>query len=327
LAWVVPSPLQAADKVVFKLTHNAGNGHSIDVAANYLADEMSKRTNGRVTVEVFPNNVMGPELACRDMLVEGTTDMISIGSPVLSSWSSAIQLMQVLYSIANEDELMEIMNGEFGRKYFFEPFLKNQHVRILAQWPQSPRHLMSKKPVRTLDDLKGVKIRMTSGVPVQEASWTKLGTMTVPLALDEAFTAVQQGVCDAVEMPIEFLYHLRFHEELKNLTLTYHILYANTLMINENSWKKLTSEEQKIMTDVVAEASDLARKTRDEAAAGIMADFKAAGVEVIELAPADMQAFRDRVAPLYSELTKFWDEQAKVDFMAAIEKIRAVQKN
>lgn len=322
LAGLIWAPAASA-ATVFKLTHNAGNGQSIDVATKFLADEVKKRTNGRVEIEVFPNNVMGPEVACRDMLVEGTTDMISIGSPVLSSWSAAVQLMQVLYSIENEQELMAIMTGEFGQKYFNDRFLKNQKVRILAQWPQAPRHLMTKRPVHNLADLKGIKLRTTSGVPVQEAGWTKLGAMTMSLALDEAFTAIQQGVCDAVEMPVEFLHGFRFHEELKYLTLTSHIFYTNALMINENSWKKLSPEDQKILTEVVAEATALAKKVRDESNAVIFENFKKAGVEIIELKPADLAAFRERVAPLYTELTKYWDQESYNDFMAAQKKFRS----
>ena len=308
----------AAKKITLKLTHNAGAGQSIDLATAFLAEEVKKRTEGRVEIQVFPNNVMGPEVACRDMLVNGTIDMTAMGAGILSNWSGAIQIVQCLYAFENEDELMAIMTGDFGRKYFYGPFLKEQNVRVLAQWPQSARQLISKKPIRSVNDLSSLKLRTPSGIPVWESGWGLMGVMALSLALDEVFTGMQQGVCDAVEMPLEFIRAYRFAEEAKYLTMTNHIIYTQFLLVNENSWKKLSEEDQKIMAECIKDAGEFAKSKRIEADQQILAEFERDGVEIIQLDPETMAEFQKKVEPIYTELMSLWTEEIYSDFMAAI---------
>jgi tripartite ATP-independent transporter DctP family solute receptor len=310
-------PAATAEPIILKYTHNAGTGQSIDLASVMLADLVKERTDGRVVIQVFPNNVMGPEVACRDMLVAGTTDMTAMGAGILSNWSGAIQIVQNLYSFEDEGELMEVMTGPFGQKYFVDAFLAEQNIRVLDQWPQSARQLISKKPVRSVADLQGLKVRTPAGIPVWEAGWNTLGVLGLSLALDEAFTGLQQGVCDAVEMPLEFIYAYRFAEEAKYLTMTNHIAYTQFIMINENSWKKISPGDQQIIMTAVKEAGAFAHEKRLEADAQILDDLRAQGVEVIELSPEVLARFQEMVQPLYVDLMSNWNQTIYDDFMKA----------
>ncbi|MDR1920537.1 MAG: TRAP transporter substrate-binding protein [Candidatus Adiutrix sp.] len=314
---------ETGKKVTLKLTHNAGTGQSIDLATAYLAREVKQRSDGRIEIQVFPNNVMGPEVACRDMLVNGAIDMTSMGCGILSNWSGAVQIVQSLYAFESEEELMEIMTGEFGQKYFYGPFLKEQNVRVLDQWPQSARQLISKKPVRTVADLPSLKLRTPSGIPVWEAGWSIMGVMALSLALDEAFTGMQQGVCDAVEMPLEFIRAYRFAEEAKYLTMTNHNIYTQFLLINDNSWKKLSEEDQKILSECVLDARKFAYEKRNEADSKILEEFARDGVEIIHLTPEVLAGFQQKVQPSYTELMSLWGEDVYKDFTAAIQKYRS----
>jgi TRAP-type C4-dicarboxylate transport system substrate-binding protein len=319
-------PAAAATSITLRMSHNAGTGQSIDEATKYLAEIVRERSGGRIDLQIFPNNVLGPDLATRDMLMDGGIDLLALGAGFMSNWSGAISIIQCLYAFENEDELMEVMTGAFGQKYFYGPFLKERNARILDQWPQSVRALISTKPVRSLADLRGLKLRTPPGIPVWEYAWNRLGVMSVSLALEDAFTGMQQGVCDAVEMPIDFIRAYRFHEQAKYLTMTNHNYYTQFILVNENSWNKLSPEDQRMFTQAVFDAGAKGKELQKAGADEIMAEFKAAGVEVIELSPETLAEFQKTVEPVYHELMRLWGEEIYKDFTAAISQYRANHK-
>ncbi|MDR2946364.1 MAG: TRAP transporter substrate-binding protein [Candidatus Adiutrix sp.] len=315
-------PAQAATKL--RISHNAGPGQPITEGIEHLAKIVGERTDGRVEIEIFPNNILGNDLTVRDMLVEGTVDMQSVGNGFLANWTGAMQIVCVYYAYNDEAEMHAVHTGkDFGQKYFHEPFLKERGVRILDMWPQSPRHLISKRPVRSQADMKGLKLRTPVGIPVYDDLWGRLGVMPMALALEDAFTGMQQGVCDAVEMPLDFMRSYRFAEVAKYLTLTHHLLYDQLLLINENSFNKLSDGDKKILTDAVAETSKLVNDKRLALDAKIMEEFKAMGVEVIELSPETVAEFQQIIEPVFEDRAKdLWTPQIAADFKAAIKNYR-----
>ena len=273
-------------------------------------------------------NVLGNDLVVRDMLVEGSVDMQSLGSGFLSNWTGAIQILSVYYAFNDEDEMHSIHTGEFGQKYFYGPFLKERGVRILDMWPQSARHVLSKRPVRTPADLKGLKLRTPIGIPVYEDAWSRLGVLPLSLALEDAFTALQQGVCDAVELPLDFMRAYRFPEAAKYLTLTSHQLYDQFFMINEKSFNKLSEADKKILADLVVEAGHIAKKMRLTLDEEILEEFKAVGTEIIELSPETIAEFQRIMDPIYMDRAKdLWTPQIATDFLEALKKYRETKTN
>jgi len=316
-----PAAAPAADPIVLRMAHNTATGQPSDVGAETLAKLVEERTNGRVKIEVFGNNILGSELACRDMMMDGSIDMVSTGSGNFASWFSAHNLPLMLYAFSSEDVMYNVLTGEtFGQKYINEPMLKELNLRILDQWIQAPRQLISKKPVRSMDDLKGLKLRTPTGFAIWDAAWGNLGVMAVANSLDEVYTALQQGVIDAVEIPIDYIEGYKFYEEAKYLTLTYHLYYTQFVVINENSFQKLSPEDQQILQECVLEAGNAVNDTRINSEERIFQTFRDAGVEIIELDDAELARFSEAIDPLYDKFSgDLWDEQAAADFKLALE--------
>lgn len=318
-----PAKAEKVDPIVLKLSHNAAAGQTIDLGCEHFAKAVAEKTDGRVEIQIFPNNVLGSEVATRDMIREGSIDMVAMGMASLATYTDTINLLNMLYLFESEEEMMAIVKGEFGQKYLYDCYLETQGVRLLDQWPQSPRLLEASKPVDSVESLNGLKLRTPAGIPTWEAAWTSLGAMCLSLALDEAYTAIQQGVCDGVEMPLDFLYNYHFHDVCKYLTYTEHNRYVQQIMINENSWQKLTPEDQAILQACIEEAGIYATQLRDENDVKMLEELKAAGVEVIELTPEAQKGFMDLTAPLFEEYSDQWSEEAYTDLMAALEEFRA----
>lgn len=315
-------PSSTADPVVFKLGHAAGDGQPFDNGLDLLAETVETKTEGRVKIQIFPSSTLGSETELRDMVKEGSTDMCAIGYTICSAWYTELYLPQMLFGFDTQDELMGIMKGEWGQKYFDEPMLADHGVRVLDQWPQAPRLLMSKDPVRTLEDLNGLKLRTPSGIPVREESWTNLGAMSLSLALADAFTSINQGVCDAVELPIDYLYSYHFNEQCKYLTETNHLIYSNTILINEESFNKISEADQAILLECVEQAGLAATEELSTVSEQYYAEFEADGVEIIKLSDEELAKFKDVIAPLYDKYMSEWGTEAYDDFVSSLDAIR-----
>lgn len=313
----------AAKTVTLKLAHNQAENHPVNLGATKLADLVKERTNGRVTIDVFPANTLGPESATRDMIKDGTLAMVAMGGPSLSPYSGAIDLTSMLYGFKSEDEMMAVMEGDFGQKWFYKAFVKDHGVRILDQWPMLPRVTMSKKEFHSIGDLKNIKIRVVSGIPVWERSWSALGAMTVALSLDECFSGIQQGVADAVEGPLDQHFFFSFQEVTKYLVRTNHNYYTQMILVNESAYQELSPEDQKILGQCAKDAGKVFYSERNRLAEEILQKMvKEFGITVIDQTPEEVQGFMNAIEPLYGQLIKMWGQECLDDFNAALKAYR-----
>jgi TRAP-type C4-dicarboxylate transport system substrate-binding protein len=313
-------------KVIYKLSHPQADGHPIDVAADKFAELVAERTEGRVEVQVFPANMMGAESVTRDMIKQGSIDIVLLGSAA-NNYNNAIYLPSAFYLMHNIEETDYMLyESDFAKKYMYDAWLKNDNVVLLDSWTQSPRQTMSKKPFRTPEELSKIKLRVPAGIPIWEQSWNKMGAMTVSLALSDAFSALQQGVCDAVEGPIEQLSFNSFQEVAKNLILTEHNYYSYQGLINADSLNKLSEGDQKVIRETMIECGDYADQLRDENVNKLIEDMKADGVTVIELTDAEKAVFAEKANEAVIDNMDQWGEEAYNEFMAEIEEFRAAHK-
>lgn len=314
----------STEKVIFRLHHNAAPGQALDDATMWVADQMRERTKGRIDIQVFGNSTLGSDVAARDMLVENTLDMCVLGVGIVSNWSGAISLLQIPYVIESPEELMAVYDSDYSKKYFSDAFLRNQGIRMLDTWMQSPRQLLATRAINKIGDFSGLKLRIPAGMPARDAAWSKMGTMILSLGMDEAFTALQQGVCDAVEMPVDFLYAYRFGEQAKHLTMTNHTFYSLFALVNEKSFNKLTGDEQKLLQQLVEESGETMRKrllAEDEQFKQKLIDEF--GVTVTELTPELIKEIRTAVEPLYAEYMKVWTQPVYDDLMTFLKDYRS----
>ena len=313
----------AGEKVVFRLAHNAAPGQPVDTGSDLIASLVDERTNGRIEIQVFGNNLLGGEVAQRDMLKEGTLDMGAIGFGAFLGWYPAFTLPMVAFTFQTADECVALFESpEFGRKFILDPLLRDHNIRLLNQWKQSDRHLMSRPPVRSPADFRGLKLRMPAGQNSREQGWDDMGVLALSLSLDEAFTAIEQGVCDAIEMPVDFLFGYRIHEIIKNLTLTSHRIYTQWLVINENSWQGLPAGDQNILRDAVLEAGEKANEQRLSDEGRIMRDFEGAGVAIHRFTNAQYAELVRTVSVAYERNKALTGEEVFDGFIAAMQRIR-----
>lgn len=242
----------AAD-MTLKLGHLANEQDPWHLASLKFADELKTLTNGRIEVQVFPNESLGKEIDLINGMQLGTVDMTITGES-LQNWAPMAALLAVPYAYKSLDHMDSVAGGELGKKIEAEIIEKAQ-IRPIAYFARGPRNLTSNRPIKSPDDLNGLKLRVPN-VPLFVDVWKTLGAQPTPMAFSEVFTSLQNGTIDAQENPLALIKSANFNEVQKYVNKTEHVRSWIYLTISEITWKKLSKEDQ----DNVMKAAKVAQE-------------------------------------------------------------------
>ena len=237
-------------KMDIKLGHSGVVDMSYHKGSLKFAELMKERTGGAVTVDVFPANQLGSEKDMVEQVKNGVIHISLTGPSMLAQFKGwgPIGVLGMPYVLKGntEDEirpkLIKLARGT-PHEDLNEQAAKESGVRILDMgWWYGERHLTTKtKQVVKPDDVKGLKIR-TMDSPMAKAALVALGAATTPMAVAELYTALQLGVVEGQENPLNTIYSHKFYEVQKYVALTGHMAMNLVLVINEKFYQSLSPE-------------------------------------------------------------------------------------
>jgi TRAP-type transport system periplasmic protein len=255
-----------------------------------FADLVKAKSNGAINIKVFPASQLGTTVQMVEAVKMGAQDFVVEQLTWFQEMDgmSALRYFALPAGFRNVDQAKKFMNSARGKE--LQETLRTKHnIRFLdATWDRPDRQVASKKPIYELKDLKGLKIR----VPEQElwvGAWKAQGANPTPIAWPEVYTAVQQGVVDAMECPRSSIYNAKIHEQAKYLILTHHSLALISVAMNEKKFQSLTPDQQKILIAAAKEAGEYGNKLHKADDEGLDERFKKDGATVIEI--KDLAAF------------------------------------
>ncbi|MCM2339824.1 TRAP transporter substrate-binding protein [Rhodoferax sp.] len=272
------SVLHAAD-VTLKLGHIANEENSWHKAALKFADEVKTLTNGKVEVKVFPNDSLGKEMDLINGMQLGTADMTITGES-LQNWAPKAALLAIPYAFKDMAEMDKAVNGPLGAEIKKE-VAERAKVIALAYFARGPRNLTSKTPVKSVNDVKGLKMRVPN-VPVFMQFWRGVGAQPTPMAFGEVFTSLQTGVIDAQENPLALIKSASFFEVQKYVNRTEHVRSWIYLAIGEKSFNKLNAEQKKAVQEAAQRAQVYERTLMLADEQKLEAELKAKGMTFVE---------------------------------------------
>lgn len=195
---------------------------------------------------------------------------------------SGLRYFALPSGFSSHDQAKKFMKSKMGQD-LVETLRVKHGIRLLAvNWNRPARQVLSKRPIRNLQDLKGLKIR----VPEQElwvGAWKAQGANPTPIAWPELYTGLQQGIVEAMEAPAALTYANKMHEQAKYLTYTNHSLALVTLAINERKFQSLTPDQQKILVTAAEEAGEENNRANDLAEKEVADKYRKEGVTIIEI--------------------------------------------
>ncbi len=279
VANLTTTPAMAAD-VTLKLGHLANEDNPWHKASVRFGEELSALTDGRIEVEVFPNEFLGKEIDLINGMQLGTVDMTITGES-LQNWAPMAILLGIPYAYTSLENMDEVASGEIGEQIKAQIIEKAQ-IRPIAYFARGPRDLTSNRPITTPDDLDGLKLRVPN-VPLFVDVWAALGAQPTPMAFSEVFTSLQNGTIDAQENPLALIRSASFNEVQSHVNMTEHVRSWIYLTIAESTWNKLSAEDQAAVMEAAARAQAYERGLFEESLAADRAWLEENGMTFVEV--------------------------------------------
>jgi TRAP-type transport system periplasmic protein len=278
-----------------KLAHPAPDTDLQHTMSLFFKEQVEARTNGSVTVTIFPQGQLGNDAAMIDGARSGIIDIALSGLNNFTGLVPAAGAFELPFMFPTRDKAYAVLDGEIGQGIAGE---FTQHGLKVLGFPENGYRNMSNSrgPIRVPDDLKGLNMRVNNSKALNDM-FAGLGANPQQLPVAELYTALETGVVDAQDHPIGIVLSFKFNEVQKYLSLTQHAYSALALVMNDAKFNALTADEQKVISEVAAEAVAMQRKLVLEKEAGMIEELKAAGMEVND--DVDAAAFQGAVKPVW----------------------------
>ncbi|MEO0384350.1 MAG: TRAP transporter substrate-binding protein [Pseudomonadota bacterium] len=283
----VTSTAAFAQEVTLQLGHLANEQNAWHLAAVRFGDELSELTDGRIAVEVFPNESLGKEIDLINGMQLGTVDMTITGES-LQNWAPMAALLAVPYAYRSLDHMDEVASGDIGDDIEAQ-IIERAQVRPVAYFARGPRNLTSQRAIASPDDLDGMRMRVPN-VPLFVDVWSALGASPTPMAFSEVFTSLQSGVIDGQENPLALIRSANFNEVQNYVNQTEHVRSWIYLTIAESTWQDLSEDDQAAVMQAAAAAQEYERGLLLDSLAEDRAHLEANGMEFVEVDGAAFQA-------------------------------------
>jgi len=299
----------SGEPVVIQIAYENNPGEPIDLGCNEWARLIQERSNGSMTVELFPSSQLGSKTDLVDQMQMGQ-GIITIGDAAFWADYGAKEMgiASAPYIYDNWDQYFKLLKTDWWQKQVDQ--LADNGLRIVsANWAYGVRELMTTKPVRTLDDLSGMIIRTPNNV-MQMKTWEEMGAAPTAMALGDVYTATQQGTIDGMENPMATLYGQAYYEVAKYITMIDYIRMPIQWITSETWFESLTDEQQQILCETGEEAGLFHNQKQDEMGDQYVSDMKANGVEFIYPNDAELARFKDAALKIYSnpDVTANWSD-------------------
>lgn len=240
-------------------------------------EELEKRSNGEITLKIYPNSTLGGDRDLVEGMQMGTVDF-GLVAGVLGNFEKSIGLLELPYLFDSQDEFNKVIHGPIGEEIAGR-MVKKSGIRILNWWDRGPRETTSNKPINKLEDLKGLKIRLPE-IPAMVASWRAMGANPTPMAWSEVYTGLQQNVIEAQENPVPFIYGGRINEVQKYIAMTDHKYEYVTIAMSEMRWKKLNDKQRQIIIEAANAATAYENQLVLDKTNELLAEMQSKGLQV-----------------------------------------------
>lgn len=292
------------DPVNLRLAHVVNEQDGFHAAAEKFRDLVAERSDGAITVEIFPNATLGDERTLLEGMQIGTVDMGVITNGPVSNFLEDMAVFELPFLFPSPEAAYSVLDGEIGQELLGR--LEEVNLKGLAYAERGFRNLTnSKRPVNSPADLDGLRIRVMEN-PVYIDTFRELGADAIPMAWTEALTGMQQNTIDGQENPVGVVYSFKLNETQTNMTMTRHTYAPALFVMGMPKWNQLSEEAQDIIAAAAQEAAEYERALNAELEGEQLAALKDAGMNVVE--DADLAAFSAAVQPVYDKYgEKFGD--------------------
>lgn len=297
-----------------KLAHGLDTSHPVHKAMIFMGKELERNSDGALKLEIYPNQQLGSERQCLELLQIGSLDMTKVSAAVMENFSPNMKVLGLPFLFKNKEHTFNVLDGDVGKSLLNGG--KRYWLKGLGYYDAGSRSFYTKEePVLKPENLKGLKIRVMESVTAMNMV-SNLGGSPTPISSGELYTALQQGVVDGAENNPPTFFLSRHYEVCKFYSLDEHTTIPDVLIMSTHLWDKLTKKEQVWMQSAADASVKYQRKLWAKAEAEAIEAVKKAGVTVVR---PNKSLFEEKVLLMYE------DYKDNKEIYQLIQKIKAQQ--
>jgi tripartite ATP-independent transporter DctP family solute receptor len=288
----------AAETYTIKLGHVTQVSHPFHIAAEEFARLVNEKSEGRITVELFPARALGDDRELLEQVMNNTLDIAVVSGPVFSAYTPVIDTLQMPFLLNTyEKELAAVQSQEMKD---ILGSLSQFNLKGLAVFEGGMRHLASAKgAIDSPDDLKGLKLRTTQSDLVMSVI-SALGANPNPMAYGEVYTGLQTKVIDGEEINLTSISAEKHYEVLTDVTEIGLFPFPGITIMNQSRFENLSADDQAIIQAAAEEAMITVLNELPNIDATAVENI-AANSSVKILKGVDTKPFEALVEPIYAD--------------------------
>lgn len=289
-----------AGSTVIKIGHVEPEDRSTHRALLDFKKAVEEKTNGEVTIEIYPNGALGGDVQLTESVAMGTLDAALPSTSVLTTYSNEFGILDMPYLFTSSQAAFNALDGDVG-EYFNKKLEENGMVNLGYSY-NGPRSTTSNvKPIEKPEDLKGLKMRVMES-PIFIDYYKTLGANPTPMSFTELYTGLQQGTVEAQENPPSLTFANKFYEVQKYSSIDEHVHNFLAFIINKAKFDSLTPEQQEVLKSEAKAYIDNQRamelKDNEAAIKSLETEGK---LQTNVLSTEQRDAFKKALAPMYEK--------------------------
>ncbi|TDC90989.1 TRAP transporter substrate-binding protein [Saccharopolyspora aridisoli] len=294
--------------LVLTLANNLDDDHVTSQALASFAEDVKRRSGGRVVVKIYGSGQLGAEPEVLGQLHEGIVDMTRTSAPGLATYAPGYHTFGLPYVFNSEQEFYEAMDSPQMAEYFRST--ADEGFLGLTYYSSGARSFYTRNtPVRTPEDLRGMKIRVQD-MRSQTDLVGGLGAAPVVMAFSDTYTSLQTGLIDGAESNETVLTESAHGEVSHAFSKTEHTRIPDVLVISTQTWERLAPADEQMLTDAARASTEQQKAAWAKTTEQAVAEAKAMGVEFIT--DVDTTAFRDASRPVVDRYARQYPEVAEL---------------
>ena len=292
------------EKIVLKLGHGLDEKHPVHQGMLFMKKRLEELTGGKATMDVYSGGVLGGETDCLEQVQKGELAMTKVSAAAIEAFIPEMKVFSVPFTFRSPDHFWNTMHSPVGKKLLAlgEPL----NFKGICYYDSGDRNFYStKKPIRTVADVAGMKIRVMNSRTAMDMI-KAMGGSPCPINWGELYTALAQGTVDAAENNPPSFITSRHNEVCKYFTKTGHQRIPDMLIVSTKIWNDLPEDVRQAMQTAADESEIFQRKLWQEETDECLKVAAEGGVEIIE---PDIESFRKACAPIL-EMDEYADVRA-----------------
>lgn len=300
------------DAVVWKLAHQESTDTMYDLYAHKFADLIAEKSDGRITVEIYPVGQLGDTGTQVEMLMNGGIQFGIFASGDVGDMFPAVQALSLNFVFSDDNAVNAQILTEGDATAYLNEMFESKNLKTYDWFTLGNMQWGGTKAIHNLKDFNGYKMRIMAS-PIIAANYEAFGASPTPLAFTETYSGLQLKTVDGTEQPMNAFEEMKFYEVVNYITMSNHSQMASFVSINKDFYDGLSDEDKAILDEIKPEMREFALTTLEEVLASKTQVIKESKpeLEIIELTDAERQEFVDASLPVRDRIEEFGGEESR----------------